>query len=614
MKKKDKKPIKKDINKLKGRNSLDFLNGESENNLQELNVRIASQATDENENPALKRLKALQESKNILLESGAPVIPGMTNWLPLGPLAIPNGQTYGGSRVLVSGRVTAIANHPTNSNTLYLGTSRGGIWKTTDGGTNWIPTSDDAASLAIGCLAISKSNPQTLYAGTGEGNVQFYSTVYPLDSAPGIYLGLGILKSTNGGTSWTLQATPLFANHSFYHIRIHPTNQNIAFAATSRGLCRTNDGATWINLTGGGLPTISASVIACTDVLIDSGDASGNTVYAAFWGSGVYKSTNALGASPTWTLTTGLSASLSRISLAQSPSSPATKYVLIANGSDSFGGVFKSSNPAGTTWASAFTTGVNLYGAFTSNIAVDPTTPNTLYISGVELYKAVLSGATWTVTNIGNNIHPDSHSFGFDPNNSQIIYSGNDGGIYKSTNGGITWSDTINQGLSLMQYEAIDQHPTSDAIVLGGTQDNGTQQYRNSPVFYHAADGDGGYCAISQVSPNNNVHAYYGNNFERSTTGGKFASWSNISLGINGGGLFYPPFAMSPTSLRSAIGTSVINIDDTQGSLGWPGVGVALPGISGRVSAVHFASDTNFKYVHVEYIAYASFCITDQRH
>ncbi len=553
------------------------------------------------QNPALLRLQALAARDAAPAPApvaAMPVNATLANWTPLGPLAVPNGQTYGGTRILISGRVTAIAPHPTNGNRIYIGASRGGVWRTDDGGNTWTALGDDQPSLAIGALAIGVDNPQVLYAGTGEGNVQYYSTVYQLSSAPGVYLGVGVLRSTDGGTTWVNNATALLANHSFYRIAVDRANSSHAFAATSRGLCRTTDGVTWTALSGGGLPTISASVIACTDVLIDTGDATGNTVYAAFWGSGIYRSTNALAANPTFTLlSTGLpaGASTSRISLKQSASSPAYKYAMIADNADGFQGLYRTSTAAGTTWQLCTNSAtISVYGAFTSDVNVDITTPDIVYVSGVELYKCVRNAVTdtWTVTNVGGAIHPDSHTFGLHPTLNQTIYSGNDGGFFVSHDGGTTWDDRPNEGLCLMQYEAIDNHPTSDAVVQCGTQDNGTQQYRNSPVHYHSADGDGGYCAISKVNGNNVLHSYYSISPERSIAAGDFGTYTPVSSGLNGAGLFYPPAAISPTSERLALGTSVLNIDDAMGTGGWPGTGVVLAGISGRVSAVSFASDT----------------------
>ncbi len=596
------KAPKKNPEKLLGRFALDFaaMRGDM---LQRAGLarEIAPEAMKEiaETNPAFLRLKALAERDLPVskVDAGAPVNRSLANWTPMGPLAVPEGQTYGGTRVLISGRVTAIAPHPSNANTIFIGTSRGGVWRTQDGADTWAALGDNQPSLAIGALGIGVSNPNVLYAGTGEGNLQLYSTAYALNSAPGVYLGVGVLRSTDGGNTWTHHAAALLANQSFYNIAVDRSNADRAFAATSRGLCRTTDGTTWIALSGGGLPKINSTVIACTDVVIDRGDSTGNTVYAAFWGSGIYKSTNALSASPTFTqLTTGLPAGsgTSRISLTQSASSPERKYALIASSGDAYLGLYRTTNAAGTTWELCTNSAtIRLYGAFTSDVNVDPSTPDMVYVSGVELYKCQRNAATgaWSVTNVGSNIHPDSHCFAFHPTLNQTIYSGNDGGFYISRNGGTTWDDSPNEGLCLLQYEAIDNHGSSDAIVQCGTQDNGTQQYRNSPVHYHSADGDGGYCTISKINGNNMTHAYYGSTPERSTTGGKFGSYASVSSGLDGNGLFYPPAAISPNSERLAWCTNVVNIDDAMGTGGWPGSGVTLPGINGRVAAVSFATD-----------------------
>ena len=104
---------------------------------------------------------------------------GKSNWLQLGPTAIPNGQTastyYQNFNIpaLIAGRVTSIIPDPKYKDIIYVGTASGGIWKTKDGGRNWIPTSDYAPSLGIGALSMDPQNPDILYAGTGEGNVAF---------------------------------------------------------------------------------------------------------------------------------------------------------------------------------------------------------------------------------------------------------------------------------------------------------------------------------------------------------------------------------------------------------------------------------------------------------
>jgi hypothetical protein len=188
----------------------------------------------------------------------------------------------------------------------------------------------------------------------------------------------------------------------------------------------------------------------------------------------------------------------------------------------------------------------------------------------------------------GGTIHPDNHAFAGHPTDHLTIYAGNDGGIYKSTDGGATWDDRINEGITITQFEFIGQHPTSDAMVIGGTQDNGTEMFRNHPAFYHSADGDGGAAGVDASDPRNVIHTYYSASPERSTQGGKFGSYSPISSGLLGGSLFYPPFAYDETNAQNlAFGTDRINLDSSQGTGSWP-TKVTLPGITGRVSAIHY--------------------------
>jgi len=178
-------------------------------------------------------------------------VPGGSNWVQMGPVAIPNGQTYSSARVIVSGRIASIAVHPTLPNTIYVASARGGVWKTTDGGQSWAPISDNQVSLAMGAVALAPSAPDTVYVGTGEGHIyyltafNYYLTAFnPLNALNESYQGSGLLKSTTGGTAWALQGTTEFTGRAFYRIAVHPTNPNLAYAATSNGLYRTEDGGT----------------------------------------------------------------------------------------------------------------------------------------------------------------------------------------------------------------------------------------------------------------------------------------------------------------------------------------------------------------------------------
>ena len=131
-------------------------------------------------------------------------------------------------------------------------------------------------------------------------------------------------------------------------------------------------------------------------------------------------------------------------------------------------------------------------------------------------------------------------------------------------------------------------------IVIGGTQDNGTQIYRNNSVFYHSDDGDGGCVAIDQNNPNNMMHTYYSPgrdrrpSFTRSVDGG--SSWTRANSGLTGSTIFYPPFALDKTNQNNiAYGTDRICLDSLQGTRGWQ-INVSLSGIAGNVSAITYVN------------------------
>src|SRR6266508_1335407 len=442
--------------------------------------------------PTVARARAFSAAAPEGIEMVPPAA-GISNWVQMGPTAIPKGQTYSPARVLVTGRVTAIVVDPSNTNIIYIGTAQGGVWKTTDGGLNWTAKTDNEVSLAIGALAMDPSNHLILYAGTGEGN-------FSGDS----YYGNGVLRTTDGGNTWTTLAQPTFTGTRFSRIAITPGTPARLFAATGNGIYRSLDsGVNWAKMSGSSLPGFNA-----TDVGIDP--ATPSTIYAAFWGGGVYKTTNAGAASPTWAkLTGGLPASgFTRIALGLSPSSPQTLYALIADTSYTVN-MFLRSTDGGANWTSIPLPGGNIggQGFYNLNVAVDPTNPDVVFLRGISVWKAVRNAmnGVWSITNVGATIHPDNHAFAFQPGNPLIVYAGNDGGVYKSTDGSASWSDTINEGPCITQFEFIDHHPTSDAVVFGGTQDNGTEQFCNSPVFKHADDGDGGYCAVDRLQPKNVV-------------------------------------------------------------------------------------------------------------
>src|SRR5204863_3626627 len=198
-----------------------------------LEIEGASESGPTEVSPTLY-LRGAQE--RALLMTEAPPGPTVT-WRSLGPAGIPDGQTYGsgpGGLATMAGRVSAIAVDPSDSEHVLVGGAAGGVWETRDGGTSWTPRTDDQPTLSVGALAFDPTNPSTVYAGTGEGNSEYF------------HLGQGILVSRDGGSTWTVVASHVFAGIGFYRLVVDPRNPQRLLVATTGGAAVPPDGgASW---------------------------------------------------------------------------------------------------------------------------------------------------------------------------------------------------------------------------------------------------------------------------------------------------------------------------------------------------------------------------------
>ena len=463
-------------------------------------------------------------------------------WRFLGPSQINNGQTYGGSRVVVSGRVSAIAVDPSDTDHVLVGAAAGGVWQSHDAGASWSPRTDRMPTLTIGAIAFDSSTPRTVFAGTGEGN--WYR-----------WLGQGVLRSRDGGRRWSVLASAPFLGQGFFALLVDPAAGTHLLAATTRGVYESSDGGvTWAQRHGRGAWDLSIN---------PTGGPGAEVLAAAF--DGLQRS---IDGGTTWAPVAlpGAPAFWDRLAAQIAPSNPAIAYAFGASGGAAY--LWRSDGTG--TWSAVtlppFGTNQAWYDWF---VAPAPDSESQVYIGAIDAFRGDLAGGSWNWTDIttkpagSDSIHPDQHAIAFDPSNPNTIYVGNDGGLFRSDNRGDNWK-SLNEGLGITEVEYIAENPSTRHWVLAGTQDNGTIEYTGSPAWDHVADGDGGDCGVNAATPNTCFHSYYYMGLERSTAGGAWGSWNWI--GPNPvqpySTLFYPPMGADSSTIAQAGQSVFVSRDD----------------------------------------------------
>jgi photosystem II stability/assembly factor-like uncharacterized protein len=371
----------------------------------------------------------------------------------------------------MSGRIAAIDGVNDDSRTIYVGTAGGGVWKTTNAGASFKPVFDKYCQ-SIGAIAVDQKNSKTVYVGTGESNMR-----------NSVSIGDGLFKTTDAGDNWT--KIGLDSTEHIAKIIIDPKNASTIYVAAPgplwsdskhRGLYKSTDGGkTWDKI------LYINEKAGCADVAVDPNDA--NIVYATTWefrrqpyafnsggnGSGVYKS---LDGGKTWKeLTKGLPAKpFGRVAFALAPSAPNNLWAIVEAKET---GLYISAD-GGETWKQqSATSNITARPFYFSTIQVDPKDAKRVYRPAFTFSYSNDGGYSFAdASGEGGWVHSDHHALWINPNYTNQMYLGTDGGVYVSLDRGATW--LFIQNLPVGQFYHVAADNEKPYRIYGGLQDNGS--------------------------------------------------------------------------------------------------------------------------------------------
>jgi photosystem II stability/assembly factor-like uncharacterized protein len=503
--------------------------------LQALDLWTASRAYPNADIPSDRYFEAYLDAKNARRETEAlSAVPAP--WLSIGPTNF-------------AGRTIAVAINPLNPNTMYIGAASGGLWRSRTGGlgADWQRVATGFPVLGVNAIAMHAADTNTLYIGTGE--------VYRYDgSTGGIVIratrgsyGMGILKTTNGGTTWTKSLDWSYnQKRGVQMIRINPLNPRTVLAATSEGVYRTTDGGqSWVQ---------ALNVLMAEDIAINPADTTkvlatcGNF---ASTGGGVYRSTDG---GTSFSIVTGLPNFTAKGMLEMYAANPWSVYANLADtsfGSSSTGtGSLWKSTDFGSTWTLLSSEALfGVQGWYSQFVAVHPMDSTQVVRGAQYLFKSTNGGVSSSrVPDLGVP-WADYHNYAHHPTNPNILYVVDDGGVWRSTNFGSSYQD-INAGLRTSQfYNGFSCSAQDSDRALGQVQDHFGWMFTGSPVWPSSAVDEIGWTAINQ---SNDAVMYAGNrgggSISKSTNRG--SSFFGSSSGIPSGGVaaWNTPFALSKSN------------------------------------------------------------------
>lgn len=409
---------------------------------------------------------------------------------------------------IASGRIGDLAVDPQQPHRYYAAVASGGVWKTVNSGTTWEPVFDGQGSYSIGCITLDPANPEVVWVGTGENNSQ-----------RSVGYGDGVYRSRDGGKTW--KHLGLKTSEHIGMIRIDPRNSAVIYAASQgplwsnggeRGLYKSTDGGeSWQRILH------VDDYTGISEVHFDPRDP--DVLYASAYqrrrhvwtlinggpGSAIYKSTDA-GAS--WRkLETGLPAGkMGRIGLAVSPADPDIVYAIV-EAQEKLGGFFRSTD-RGESWEkrSGYVSGSPQY---YQELFCDPQDPDRVYSMDTWMMVTEDGGKNFRQVG-GRHKHVDDHALWIDPDNTDYLLAGCDGGVYESFDRGATWAFKANLPVTQFYKVSVDNDAPFYNI-YGGTQDNNTiggpsRTHTNNGItnreWFFTLGGDGFETQIDPEDPN----------------------------------------------------------------------------------------------------------------
>lgn len=456
------------------------------------------------------------------------------------------------------GRINRLAFLNSDPNSIWAATAGGGLWKTTNAGTTWAALTDGLPNSNLSGVAVQQDNPNVIYILTGDGD----------GGGPGNGISTGkystgVLKSVNGGTTWSYTGLKWNEtdNINGFKIVMHPSSFNILYVASSQGIYRSvNSGASWQLVYNK----------YCYDIEFKLGSPVGSIVYAGLDGGRVARS---LDGGNTWEITfNDPDPQANRVSIAVTPANPLAVYALISSDDDdtlngyTFAGLYYSTNAADSfSWNLRASHLPNVFAGdgvaqigrqqnYDHALAVSNSQTGKIVTGGISIFRSSNGGTTLTYIPKSTNYHVDIHELVYSPANN-VLYAACDGGLYSSTDDGQSWTPR-NGNLAITQYYRISGFNNEASVLLAGAQDNGTHlRISNTSVFEETGGKDGADNAISPINSDIMFEGSTGGPFRYSddhgqSFGNEFITETILSdnFAITANARWITPIAVSPIS------------------------------------------------------------------